>query len=682
MPSTPPRTRKAARRGAFIQHVVVSAAIFAIAIAGVAGASLLTHHLDSLELKSYDFLMSVLRGPLPTPDDIAIVAIDDSSMKEFAGSFSWPWPRSVHAELVRQLGAAGARAIVFDVVFDLPSAPDEDAELANAIKASPVPVVLAATIDTVNDGQFQMTQKVLPLPLLVEAGARAGFATIYPDTDEALRRVPLSVNGAPTLSSAAFMAGNHPASQAPPTDVRANDPEFLVNFAGPRRTIKTVSYYQAIDAANSLPHDIFKGKWVFVGRSLSESDLGAAQRAQDMFGTPFDLQMPGVEIHANALRTLATGSFIRHGSPAQLWALLLGVGALMSVVMIAIPGFKAKAAAALLLILAVPAVSAAAFLYLHFWLYTVQPTLVATTVFVLNALVQYRASEKDRAFVRKAMTGYVSKQVMQRLMDDPSALALGGVQLDATVLFSDIVGFSPISERMTPPDLTALLNAYFNRVGDAVMSKDGMIDKFIGDAVMAVWGIPLPDERHAEKACSAALDMKIAAAADGGPLRARIGINTGPMMAGNLGHRDRMAYTVIGDSVNLASRIEGANKTYGTTIMVSESTAALAGDRFVFRKLDRIRVVGKKEPTSVFELMCRAEDPVAATERARAQSFARVVSAYEARDWRGAQDVAVAHQSAYPVDDPVLALYVERCRQFEREPPPDDWDSVYTAKSK
>ena len=661
----------------------MSGAIFVLAIAGVAGASLLTHHLDSLELKSYDFMMSVLRGPLPAPDDIAIVAIDDSSMREFAGSFSWPWPRSVHAELIRQLGAAGARAIAFDVVFDLPSTPDEDAELAKAIKESPVPVVLAATIDNVNDGQFQMTQKLMPLGSLIEAGARPGFATIYPDTDESLRRVPLSVNGAPTLSGAAFAAGNASGRKpAPPSDVRANDPEFLVNFAGPRRTIKTVSYYQAIDAAHSLPRDIFKGKWVFVGRAMSVADLGAAERAKDMFGTPFDMQMPGVEIHANALRTLATGSFIRHASPAQLWALLIIVGALMSVVMIAIPGFKTKAGAAVLLIIAVPAVSAAAFLYGHYWLYTVQPTIVATTVFVLNALVQYRASEKDRAFVRKAMTGYVSKQVMQRLMDDPSALDLGGVQLEATVLFSDIVGFSPISERMTPPDLTALLNAYFNRVGDAVMSKDGMIDKFIGDAVMAVWGIPLPDDRHAEKACSAALDMKLAAAADGGPLRARIGINTGPVMAGNLGHRDRMAYTVIGDSVNLASRIEGANKTYGTTIMVSESTATLAGDAFVFRKLDRIRVVGKKEPTSVFELICRAQDDGAAGEKARVESFARVVAAYERRDWRGAQEIAADHKSAYPADDPVLALYIERCRQFEIAPPANDWDGVHTAKSK
>src|SRR5204863_6442769 len=178
---------------------------------------------------------------------------------------------------------------------------------------------------------------------------------------------------------------------------------------------------------------------------------------------------------------------------------------------------------------------------------------------------------------------------MQRLMDDPSALELGGVQLEATVLFSDIVGFSPIAERMTPHDLTLLLNAYFTRIGDAIMSKDGMIDKFIGDAVMAVWGIPLHDEQHAAKACSAALDMRLAAAADGGPLQARIGINTGLMMAGNLGHRERMAYTVIGDAVNLASRVEGANKTYGTTIMVCESTVTRAGDGFVFRKVDRIR---------------------------------------------------------------------------------------------
>jgi adenylate cyclase len=323
-----------------------------------------------------------------------------------------------------------------------------------------------------------------------------------------------------------------------------------------------------------------------------------------------------------------------------------------------------------------------AFVQADYWIYTVQPVLIAASVFVLNALVQYRVSEKDRAFVRKAMTGYVSKQVMQRLLDNPSALELGGVQVDATVLFSDIVGFSSISERMTPPDLTALLNAYFTRIGDAVMAHDGMIDKYIGDAVMAVWGAPLPDPAHARKACAAALEMKRVAGETGGPLNSRIGINTGPMMAGNLGHRDRMSYTVIGDAVNLASRVEGVNKLYGTAILATESTVALTADDFIFRLVDRIRVVGKQDPVSVFELVARADDESAAAHRAKIQSFGGILAAYDRREWSGALDAAARHLAAYPGSDPVVDLYMERCRHFEAAPPPADWDGVYTSKSK
>jgi adenylate cyclase len=215
-----------------------------------------------------------------------------------------------------------------------------------------------------------------------------------------------------------------------------------------------------------------------------------------------------------------------------------------------------------------------------------------------------------------------------------------------------------------------------------VMAQDGMIDKYIGDAVMAVWGATLPDERHASKACAAALAMKRSIVESGGPLSARIGINTGVMMAGNLGHRERMEYTVIGDSVNLASRLEGAGKAYGTAILVSETTQFAAAAAFVFRRVDRIRVVGKQQPVAIYELLAARDDPHAEAEATRAASSERIVNAYESRDWTAALDVARGHRLAYPGIDPVVSLYEERSSRFAAEPPAPDWDGVYTFSAK
>ncbi len=661
--------------------VAIGALAAMCAIVGV--LSLTTAHLDTLELKSYDFLLTVLRGPRPAPADVVIVAIDESSLKEFAPHFAWPWPRSVHGELIRQLNAGGAKAIVFDVVFDLPSAdPAEDAAFAAAIAESRAPVVLAAALEDVQDRQFQMTQRIVPLPALAAANARIGFATLHKDVDEVVRRLPLTVGGSPSLSAAALEASGDPVRPASvPSTGGRDDPEFLVNYAGPARSIATVSYYQAIDAAQSLPHDAFAGKTVFVGRALSAQDLAAGARGADLLATPFDAVMPGVEIHASGLATLASRQFVRRAPPLVNWLLLVLSGLVISAVMLAGFRLRAKLVAAAVLIALGPIVAAAAFAAARYWIYSVQPLLIASGVFVLNALYQYRVSERERVFVRRALTGYVSKPVMQRILDQPGALELGGAQVEATVLFSDIAGFSGIAERMSPRELTGILNAYFTTIGDVVMAHDGMIDKYIGDAIMAVWGAPLPDPGHAAHACAAALAMTTAVRNAGGPISARIGINTGAMMAGNLGHRERMEYTVIGDAVNLSSRLEGANKLYGTAILVSESTMNAARDRFVFRQVDRIRVVGKRAPVVIYELIgVRTADP-AGTEEARLASYAAIVEAYDRRDFAGALAAAARHRASHS-GDPVVAVYEERCQRFLAQPPPADWDGVYTFASK
>lgn len=664
-------------------RVVVAVSSVALVCGLVAAASLLTPQLDALELKSYDFLLTVLRGPLSPPADIAIVAIDESSIKEFSQRFSWPWPRSLHGELIRQLNRAGVRAIIFDVVFDLPSDPAEDAEFAAAIRASTAPVVLAAAIENVQDRQFHLTQQIKPLAALADAGGRVGVASIHPDVDGRLRRAPLKVAGFPSLAAAAFeAAGGRLSTAGTSSTAHGADSEFLIDYAGPARTVPTVSYYQAIDAERALPRGFFKGKTVWVGRALAAHDIGPGAQEEDAFSTPFDLLMPGVEIHANALSTLKRREPLRRAGPAVMWALLLLSGLLVAAVMAGPLRVQTRLLASAGLILLAPAAAVVAFVAAGYWLYSVQPLLAAGGVFIVNALYQYRGAERERLLVRKALAGYVSKPVLQRLLDNPAALQLGGVQVGATVLFSDIVGFSSIAERMTPQELAAELNAYFTRIGDIIMAHEGMIDKYIGDAIMAVWGAPLADRRQAQKACAAALAMKRAVVEAGGLLKARIGINTGMVLAGNLGHHERMEYTVIGDAVNLSSRLEGANKLYGTAILVSEATRNGAGEEFVFRRVDRIRVVGKQEPVTVYELLASSKSAVAEREQERTSSFSAVLDAYDRRTWGDGLAAIARHRLAFPDDDSVVRLYEERCRHFELDPPPSGWDGVCVFSSK
>lgn len=225
-----------------------------------------------------------------------------------------------------------------------------------------------------------------------------------------------------------------------------------------------------------------------------------------------------------------------------------------------------------------------------------------------------------------------------------------------------------------------MLNDYFTKVGDAIMQQEGMINKYIGDAVMAVWNAPKPNDDHAALACQAALEMK--RIVDGmHPLKARIGINTGPMMVGNLGHVERMEYTVIGDAVNLASRLEGANKPFGTAIMISEATEELVRGRFLTRMLDRIRVLGKEQPVSVYEVFSRTDEPVPDDLHELLGSFDQIAKAYNDRDWEKAADLAEKHLQHFP-EDKVATVYLERCRRFHLAPPPSDWDGVFSLESK
>lgn len=662
----------------------VAAIIFFLISLGAVGIfSEVTPFLENLELKYYDFLMSVVRGPVPPPPNVRIVAIDEAAIQEFG---SPPWPRSLYALLIDQLNRAGARAVAFDLLFDLPSLPEQDQTLAKAIQTSEIPIILSAVVEVVETPQFKGVTRILPLEDFVQTGALIGFAFFNLDPDGVIRQGRLSAGGEPALAVQTFAAvgGQLELSGLPVIDFEGTDPEILVNYVGGSRNISTVSFYQAADPEQWLPPEYFKDAVVFVGYSLAAADV-SQDTVSDHFATPFEgagsaARMAGVEIHANLFDTLFRQRFIHRIDPASLWILLVLLGILVSLAMLRPVSIRRKFLFSSFLILIFVVSGVVLFLY-NFWLLVVQPVAVLVVIVSLNTVYQYLEAEKERGQIRGILSGYVSRQVMEKVLQTPDRLRLGGEQVEATVLFADIAGFSSIAEKSNPQQVAEELNRYFTRIGDIIMQREGMINKYIGDSVMALWNVPLPNQKHASLACQAALLMEEAVEKETPHLRTRIGINTGQMVAGNLGHRQRMEYTVIGDAVNLASRLEGVNKVYGSSILLSETVRSQIGGEFLLRRVDHIRVMGKKEPVAIYELLGQEAGQNGVEIKALIASFEEILQGYDERRWEEVCRQLAEHLTRFP-QDRVARTYLKRCQSFYSEPPDPQWDGVFSLERK
>jgi adenylate cyclase len=303
---------------------------------------------------------------------------------------------------------------------------------------------------------------------------------------------------------------------------------------------------------------------------------------------------------------------------------------------------------------------------------------------------RFIGEQRERKRVRDAFGRYVSPVVVEEMLKDPSRLELGGVEKVLTVLFSDLQGFTSYSERYSPSEMIGILSEYYARMTERVFASEGTLKEYVGDELMAIFGAPVEQADHARRACRAALDMKqhreamTLEWADRGrpPLKARTGVNTGVMLVGNIGSRYRFSYGVLGDNVNLGSRLEGLNKEYGTEILVGENTVALLGDEFHLREVDMVRVVGKKKPVRIFELL-GIVDGVAdgAVDRSVLEDYAAALEAYRAQRWAPAARLFESIIAKRKADGP-SATMLGRSRAYLEVPPPEDWDGVYEATRK
>ncbi len=537
------------------------------------------------------------------------------------------------------------------------------------------------------------------LPELAEHGKNFGFVNVIPDADGTLRRVPAVMRFRnsyyPSFDVAAALAyTNLPLDQvavffnpngleridfgalALPTDP---DGYVQIDFYGPAGTFPAYSFSDV--AERKLPKELFQGRLVLIGPTAT----GIA----DMAATPFQtMAFPGVEVHANLIENILEKHFIRRGLRQNLvdlgFILLFGLAA--GVLLSAVPPVRAT-----LFVVACLGL----FLWLAYYLFAARSIWIATfwptATLALNyvGIVSYRFffEERQKKKVRGAFQQYVAPGVINQLLERPELLRLGGEVKELTAMFTDIRGFTTISESMSPGALVDLLNEYMSEMTAVIFQQRGTLDKYIGDAIMAFWGAPYPQPDHAERACCAAVEMLEVLARlrgewekSGKPrIKIGVGINTGPMLVGNMGSVHRFNFTVMGDNVNLASRLEGLNKQFGTRAIISESTYQAVHDKVAVRELDLIRVKGKIEPVRIYELL----GPSEAAERyyELVQGFYRGLEAYRCGQWETALCLFEELHEVFPDDGP-LGVFTRRCHAFLANPPAGVWDGVYVMETK
>ncbi len=428
-----------------------------------------------------------------------------------------------------------------------------------------------------------------------------------------------------------------------------------------------------------VPPETFRDKLVVLGvTAIGVGDVRAA---------PLDRVYPGAEIHATVLDNILRGDFLQRPAwfgPDVLaivgLALLLGFGLQFT------RGFGSVVLTAAVLV-GYAVGSQMLFTRTGTVLGIAYQALAVVFVYVGVSVQHYVSIDREKRRNRRMLDLYLSPALAEYISERPEMLALGGEKSERTVLFSDVKGFTTISERLAPEQLVELLNTYLGEMTDVVFAHDGMLDKYIGDGVMAVWGAPVPQADHATRACRAALEMierldklNETIAERGWPkLSIRIGLNSGPMVFGNMGSPGHLSLTVMGDNVNLGARLEGVNKQYGTAILASEATVVAAGDAILTRELDVVRVKGKDDTSRIYEVLGPADR--AAEWAVVREHFTAGLAAYRTRDFAAAI-AAFERVLGERSNDHPSALYIRRARALIATPPPPDWEAVVTFDEK
>ena len=547
---------------------------------------------DRIDGQAFD-LLSTTKAKTPDRPGALIVAIDEPSFSAIGRQ--WPWSRDLHARLLTSLRKAGAKAVAFDIVFAEPSDPAADASLAMTAGPDTLFAADETQIETLQGSTLTRTE---PLPEMLARGAKAGVASLSMDGDGVLRRMPRYPDG-----FAARLAG-----------VKPPDGDRMIQYFGPPNSYPRISYYQALDPARYLPRDLIKGRTVIVGYALQTAPVVTDQGA-DSYETPWSaatgMRTYGVEIQATIFDNLVHGLSITPAGFGPTLALALFAGLI---------GWAATAARlpaiqALLVLVALGASIVLCWLLLAEGRVFLSPAPAAATLLGTALILggfDFAVEQRRRREIIGAFGHYLSPAMVDRLVADPTVLNLGGESRDMTILFADIRGFSKIAEEMgdNPQLLVEMINAILTPLSDVVLRHGGTIDKFMGDCIMAFWNAPLDEPRHALRGYECALDIaKIIPVIDADlhrqnpnlpKIRIGVGLNSGPCVVGNIGSTYRFDYSVLGDTVNIASRLEGLCEHYEVPVILGEQTAARLPPGTRLCEIDRIAVRGREAKLSIY----------------------------------------------------------------------------------
>lgn len=629
-----------------------------------------------------------IRGVQPPDPRVEIVAIDEKSVRELG---LYPWPRRTHARLIQRLTDAGVLAIAFDVFFTEPDPnhPEDDALLGAAAEKSGR-TVFAVQFNRSPEGT--PNDPILPIHTLQRSRVGVGLVNIFPEKDGATRYLPLWVRHnemlIPSLSLAAWAAaeGLSPDEliqrSPPPFDSRSPWNETYLNYTywqegeGTRSPFPSTSYADILRGRVD-PHR-FAGKIVLIGAT--------APGLFDAKSAPGAPVIYGIEIHANALNNLLKGNFFKTGATRGIWLLLLlALFAFGSWLLMSRSSTFVGGATAVAVIVGYYYVCQLAFNRNVLLPYAAPIVGFLATYFIALGYRLFIA-DRDREKMRGTWSRYMSPKLVDLLIEDQGVLAAGNREV--TVFFCDLAKFTTLSEQFPPQELVAMLNVYFSLMTDILFSHDITFDKYIGDCIMAYGNAPLEQPDHAVQTCRAALEQVAALPslhkkfAEQGwpPLDFRIGLHTGTVLYGDLGSQTRSNYTIMGDTVNVASRLEGANKLFGTKILMSESTHQAAQNDIEARELDFLRVEGKKQPLRVFELAA-LKGELSPVKREAFAIFSDALRLYRERRFTESRAEFLRVTLLLPNDRP-SNLYIDRCDQFMRTPPSADWDGVFVMTSK
>jgi class 3 adenylate cyclase len=698
------------------------AALAALLISLVAALFVVSPALDAVRGLSIDWLTALRWRAFgntqpPASSPTVVVAIDEETFRTppFAGTPSVTWTREI-GQVLTAIIDGGAKVVGFDMMFptsiEQSEVPFGDETLGARVRGFDRDYLRAlatgARAGKVVLGQVQHTDHpVLPSPgqrAAVGQGRNIRALNVHSDPDDVIRRLPLTftVDGEKVPSMAAELAARASGGTLPKHLYSSAVPNtFPLNFAGGAEDIPTYSLADLRACAEKGDKEFFRkhfdGKVVLIGTVLDVEDRKITSKrfatgaegfrvrcgATSSSSTPAFVRdsIPGVYIHATAVNNLIRGnSLIEFGRLFTLLAALALATAAAAIAFLLGPVMAALAT----LGVAAAWLAGAMLMFRHGVVFPlVEP--ITAAVLTLGGTVGYRfvVADRGKRLLRQSFSLYLAPAVIEKMMASNKPPALGGEMRHVSVYFSDIADFSTISEKIAPTDLVAAMNEYLSAMTDIIEANGGFVDKYIGDAIVAVFGAPLDDPDHSVNAVQAALQcaarlpgLDRVTAAFGGAVRQRIGLNTGEALVGNIGSRRRFNYTVMGDMVNLASRLEGANKFFGTTIMASETTRIAAGATFAWRELDSIRVKGRAQAVKIYEPLGPAGD-VTAERRLRAEAYADGLARYRTREFAGA-----AEQFAKLPDDPPAALFAARARELSNHPPGLDWEPVNTLDEK